>query len=117
MFQLRQASFLPRTSFKIIGSISLSIAQVVGYLPGQSAAKYPSPSFAQAPARQSKLPVTQNEPAPTVIESGRTYHGSLNDERSHTYLIGLTAGEFLHLEVDQQGIDLAIKVIGTEGET
>ena len=50
------------------------------------------------------------------IEPGKTIERELAGGESHTYRITLEAGQFLHAEIEQRGIDVIVTLAGPGGE-
>jgi erythromycin esterase len=59
-----------------------------------------------------------SEPDRTIalLEPGKPVERALDGGESHGYLVPLKAGHFLHLVVDQRGIDLVVKLVGPDGK-
>lgn len=47
---------------------------------------------------------------------GKTIKDKLKGGEAHSYNIALTAGQYLHLVVEQKGIDVAVTVFGSDGK-
>src|ERR1700738_5132483 len=56
--------------------------------------------------------VAQNVPSPRPLELGKPIEMELKGGEVHSYSINLTAGQFLHLIVDQRGIDVVVTLFG-----
>jgi erythromycin esterase len=59
-----------------------------------------------------------SEPGRTLsaLEPGKPVERSLTGGESHGYLVPLKAGQFLHLVVDQRGIDVVVTLLGPDGK-
>lgn len=53
---------------------------------------------------------------PTLLQSGVPLQRELKAGQTHTYTIDLTSGQFLHVTVEQQGIDVVITLSGPGGK-
>jgi CHAT domain-containing protein/Tfp pilus assembly protein PilF len=51
-----------------------------------------------------------------VLEQGNPIERELTKGESHTYQITLAKGEYLSVRVEQRGIDVAVKVLSSDGE-
>ena len=51
-----------------------------------------------------------------VLEPGRPIHQKLSGRDRHAYRMRLGAGEFLHVAVEQQGVDLVVAVSASSGQ-
>jgi hypothetical protein len=71
-------------------------------------------SFAHA-VLSGQEPATQNKSA-SVLEQGRAIERPIAGGDAHDYKVSLKAGQFLHLVVDQRGIDVVVRVIGPDGK-
>jgi CHAT domain-containing protein/Tfp pilus assembly protein PilF len=49
--------------------------------------------------------------------AGQSFTGSLAGGQTHSYSVNLVTGQFLQIVVEQQGIDLIVKIIRAGGET
>jgi len=59
---------------------------------------------------------TQVVPELKTLIAGQTIEREIAGGESHAYQITLTAGQFLHAQVEQQGIDLAIDLFDPGGQ-
>lgn len=60
--------------------------------------------------------VAQQESAPRRLESGPPLTRTLAGGEQHRYEIALTAGQYLHVVVEQRGIDLVLTWVGPDGK-
>jgi tetratricopeptide (TPR) repeat protein len=51
-----------------------------------------------------------------LLEPGKAIKRELSGAGSHTYQIRLSAGQFLKVVIEQQGIDVVVQLLGTGGE-
>jgi CHAT domain-containing protein/tetratricopeptide (TPR) repeat protein len=72
-------------------------------LPAHSGAGIPSP------------PPSQAESLPEQLKSGESVQGTIASGQSHVYAIDLAAGQYLHLEVEMERIDLTVRLLSPEG--
>ncbi|HZS03968.1 MAG TPA: CHAT domain-containing protein [Blastocatellia bacterium] len=71
-----------------------------------------SPLFALPTAAGARLP---QEPLPT-LEMGKPVERKLAGGETHIFRVALTAGQYLHVVADQRGIDITLRIIGTDGQ-
>jgi CHAT domain-containing protein/tetratricopeptide (TPR) repeat protein len=69
----------------------------------------PPPTNAQTSPPPSQQPVTE-------IRPGITIERELRGGQTHTYRVGLRAGDYLYAVADQQGIDLAVVLFDPDGK-
>ncbi len=65
------------------------------------------------PARSLQQPTTP--PAPTELLPGTTLEQNLTGAEAHTYTVTLDQDDFLHLVVEQQGVDVTLRLLGPDG--
>src|SRR5215471_19679678 len=70
-------------------------------------------AFAQAPESPSRA---QDEKDASPLEVGKPIERELSGGQAHYYRITVEAGQYLHLIVDQRGIDVAVALYGPEGK-
>jgi CHAT domain-containing protein/tetratricopeptide (TPR) repeat protein len=58
----------------------------------------------------------QNEKAAPALELGKPIERELAGDQSHSYSIAVTAGQYLHVVVDQRGIDVVVTLFGPDGK-
>jgi CHAT domain-containing protein/Tfp pilus assembly protein PilF len=59
---------------------------------------------------------TQSDPSgPSLSLSDRTRRRELSNGETHSYYIALSAGEYLHIVVEQQGIDALVTLLAPDG--
>ena len=56
-------------------------------------------------------PAAQNKSA-SVLESGMAIEAAIAGGDAHDYKVSLKTGQFLHLVVDQRGVDVVVRLIG-----
>src|SRR5271154_1078574 len=76
--------------------------------PAHSGAVHPSP----AQSHSESLP---NQLKPDQLKSGESVQGAIAPGQSHVYAIDLAAGQYLHLEVEMERIDLILRLLSPEG--
>jgi CHAT domain-containing protein/Tfp pilus assembly protein PilF len=59
---------------------------------------------------------TQDDKESRILELGKPIERELAGEQTHSYQLTLVAGQFLHLVVDQRGIDVVVIVYGPDGK-
>src|SRR5262249_29485725 len=62
----------------------------------------------QEPSGPSRTAVT--------LETGKAIERAMAGGEAHDYKVPLKAGQFLHLVVDQRGIDVVVRVLGPDGK-
>ncbi len=65
------------------------------------------------PAQALQQPAIQ--PAPTELLPGTTLEQNLSGAEGHTYTVTLNQDDFLHLVVEQQGVDVKLKLFAPDG--
>ncbi|MBK9315802.1 MAG: CHAT domain-containing protein [Acidobacteria bacterium] len=95
MFQSVHTGSLHRTHLGIIGAFGLLTAYA---LQAQSSAE-------------------SGDPTQKLLVAGQTFTRSLVGGKTHTYSVDLVTGQFLHIVVEQRGIDLIVKIVGMNGGT
>src|SRR5690242_1868579 len=50
-----------------------------------------------------------------TLEPGKPIERELDGGQSHSYRILLTAGQYVHIVVDQRGIDVVVTLVGPDG--
>ncbi len=73
----------------------------------------PLPAYSGA-AIQSPTP-SHSESLPEHLKSGESSQGTIAPGQSHVYAIDLAAGQYLHLEVEMERIDLTVRLLSPEG--
>jgi CHAT domain-containing protein/tetratricopeptide (TPR) repeat protein len=68
-----------------------------------------------APAAQA-APIAQTQSAP-FLDLGKPIERELRGGESHSYRIRLEAGQYLHVVVEQKGIDVVVSLDGPDGKT
>jgi CHAT domain-containing protein/Tfp pilus assembly protein PilF len=58
---------------------------------------------------------SQSEPLPEQLKAGESVQGTIAPGQSHVYAIDLAAGQYLHLEVELERIDLTVRLLSPEG--
>ncbi len=65
------------------------------------------------PAQALQQPAVQ--PAPTELLPGTTLEQNITGAEAHTYTVTLDQYDFLHLVVEQQGVDVTLRLLGPDG--
>jgi CHAT domain-containing protein/Tfp pilus assembly protein PilF len=73
-------------------------------LPAHSGARYPSPAPYQSQAE-----------LPEQLKGGDSTQGTIAPGKSHVYAIDLATSQYLHLEVEQERIDITVRLLSPEG--
>lgn len=58
---------------------------------------------------------TQEDKKTRTLEPGKPIEGELAGGEAHSYELNLTAGQYLHLVVDQRGVDVTVVFLGPDG--
>ncbi|MBO0799221.1 MAG: tetratricopeptide repeat protein, partial [Blastocatellia bacterium] len=58
----------------------------------------------------------QEEQQPRQLEQGKSEERELAGTQSHSYLIALDAGQYMKVNVEQRGIDVALQLLGPDGK-
>src|SRR5215468_3226107 len=95
MFQCRSSFFAFKRVTYLIPTISFSLVLSVVSV------------FAQT------IPVST---VPTKLEVGTPIERSLAGGQTETFRVELAANQFMHIDVEQQGVDVVIHVIGPDGK-
>src|SRR5712692_11113895 len=61
------------------------------------------------------LPATAQAQTPQTLELSKPIERELQAGQAHSYLIELAAKDFLHVIVDQRGVDVVVAVFGPDG--
>src|SRR5215510_11671191 len=108
--------FTPRSLTKLLASCLLFSSLVIalskntsGYILGE-----PAQQPAQEPLGAGAKADNENEAR--LLEPGMAIKRELSGTGSHTYQIRLSAGQFLKVIIEQQGIDVVARLVGPEGE-
>jgi CHAT domain-containing protein/tetratricopeptide (TPR) repeat protein len=59
---------------------------------------------------------SQSESLPDHLKSGDSAEGTIAPGQSHIYAIDLVAGQYLHLELEQDRVDFTIRLLSPEGK-
>lgn len=68
------------------------------------------------PNRTSARTQQQNENSPVKLEPGRPVNREIAGGQTHTYLIDAYADQYLHVVVEQRGINVVLELLGPEGK-
>jgi CHAT domain-containing protein/tetratricopeptide (TPR) repeat protein len=60
--------------------------------------------------------IAQEDQQARQLELGKPIERELAGGQSHSFLVSLTAGQFLHMVVEQRGIDLGVQLEGPDGK-
>jgi CHAT domain-containing protein/Tfp pilus assembly protein PilF len=71
---------------------------------------------AAAPQEQTQSTTPQEDSKPVVLEPGKPLERQLKGGEKHTYEIRAEAAQFLHAEVEQLGIDVALTLYAPNGK-
>jgi pre-peptidase len=72
-------------------------------------------------ARPAQASASERDAAPSAqedisLEPGKPVERELSGGQSHFYKINLTSGQYLHVEVEQRGIDVALALFTPDGK-
>lgn len=98
---IRRARWLGLLASLLLGACWIAIAQPEKQLARQQEAAAAKSDAAQERAR--------------VLESGQSVARELGGGEVHAYRITLAGGQFMHIVVEQQGIDVVVKVLDPNG--
>jgi CHAT domain-containing protein/Tfp pilus assembly protein PilF len=77
----------------------------------------PAHSYAGAPSPGAPSPAPpQSRSSPEQLRGGESTQGPIAPGQSHIYAIDLAAGQYLHLEVELERIDLTVRLLSPEGK-
>lgn len=60
--------------------------------------------------------VAQSDKDTRVLELGKLVDRELAGSQSHSYAVTLTSGQYLHIIVEQQGVDVVVALFGPDGK-
>src|SRR5260221_12220255 len=60
--------------------------------------------------------IAQIEKVAPALELGKPIERELVGDQAHSYSIALTAGQYLHVVVDQKGVDVVVTVFAPDGK-
>jgi len=75
----------------------------------------PAP-FAQGQERADSIKAAQGAKDIRTLEPGKPIERELSGGEAHVYQITLTAGQYLHLVVEQRGIDVVVRLLGPDNK-
>jgi CHAT domain-containing protein/tetratricopeptide (TPR) repeat protein len=58
----------------------------------------------------------QTDADPPMLEFGHPVERTLSGGQVHSYLVAITAGQFVYVSVEQKGIDVVVKLIAPDGQ-
>jgi tetratricopeptide (TPR) repeat protein len=58
----------------------------------------------------------QSDPLPDHLNGGESLQGTIAPGQSHVYAIDLAAGQYLHMELEEERADLTIRLVSAEGK-
>lgn len=80
----------------------------------QAQTRFGSSTLRQVNAQSSPVQGVRTE---HVLEPGKPVERELAGGASHSYRVALTSGQYLHLSVEQRGVDVALTLRGPDGAT
>jgi tetratricopeptide (TPR) repeat protein len=109
--QFRPQSLAKFLAFSLtFGSLSAALSEItLGRTLGR-----PAQQSTQAPSGSGSK--ADDEKEARLLEPGKAIKRELSGAGSHTYQIKLSAGQFLKVIVEQQGIDVVVQVSGPDGK-
>jgi CHAT domain-containing protein/tetratricopeptide (TPR) repeat protein len=75
-----------------------------------------APSQSQATPQVATQPIATDQAQVRELQSGQSIERELAGGEVHAYRMTLATGQFLHLIVEQRGIDVAVTVFGPDGK-
>src|SRR5262249_54939753 len=110
---MKPQAFLPAQGFRRVGWVCLYClfacllyAEVTS---GQSA-----PSSQSKPAGNVASATAQEKPSPLI--PGNSVQREVARGQEQSYLIAMTTGQFLHVVVEQQSVDVTVAIAGSDGK-
>jgi len=73
-------------------------------------------TLAAPPQEQTQSPAPKEDAHPVTLEPGKPLERELKGGEKHTYEIRAASGQFLHAEVEQLGIDVALTLYAPDGK-
>jgi CHAT domain-containing protein/Tfp pilus assembly protein PilF len=109
-------NFLPRptVTLKSIGSTGFGIALMLLYGSG-AMSKVNSPGLHRRAALATSSVQVQEERNIQMLALGVPVEREMAGEDTHVYLIQVNSGEYLHVVVDQRGIDVLVRLVSPDG--
>src|ERR1700730_7047515 len=89
----------------------MTVSLLIGYV-GWTIISSGCPGSAQTKAPKS----AQQESTAGVLEAGKPIERQIVGGQSHTYMITAAAGQYLHVVVDQRGIDVVVTLFNSDGK-
>ena len=83
---------------------------------GLSASPYLWPGAAPVQASDSERSAAQSPQESNSLELGKPIQREISGGQTHSYKITMTAGQFLHIVVKQQGVDVAVSMFTPDGK-
>ena len=91
--------------------LALSLLLVSGTV-AQAQTRFVSSTAQQGTALSSAMQGVQEE---RTLEPGQPIERELRGGASHTYRVALTSGQYLHVSVEQRGVDVVVALRGPDG--
>src|SRR5271163_3863329 len=110
--RLRARQLLAKLLSKRTLPASLALPFAITFLFHPNAAT----TLAATPQEKTQSPTSQAEPKPVTLEPGKPLERELKGGEKHTYEIHANSGQFLHAEVEQLGIDVALTLFAPDGK-
>ncbi len=106
----------PRSRFKLLYPVArgMSVLLIAG-LPLIVLAQRESQSAAKSPVEIKTANHDSRQVAADLLEPGKYIERKLEGGKSHFYEVRMTGTQFLHVVVDQRGIDVAVALRGPDG--
>src|SRR5262245_25051852 len=108
--------FTPRSLAKLLAFCILFSALTVAFSENALGRTLGQPAQQPAQAAHDAGPEADDEKEARLLEPGKAIKRELAGAGSHTYQIRLSAGQFLKVIVEQQGIDVVARLSGPDGE-
>ena len=98
-----------RRALSLFFDVPIALALLFG--PGAT-----TTTFAATPQEQAQARAVLDDPKPVLLEPGKPLERELKGGEKQTYEVRAEAGLFLHAEVEQLGIDVALTLYAPDGE-
>jgi CHAT domain-containing protein len=95
-------------------ALSLSAVSSAGLQPNTSAGPVPSQAAQTSQASRSPLSKLYTRDNPREIEPNTPIEADLAGGETHSYRISLTSGQYLHVIVNQRGVDAVVTIFGPD---
>ncbi len=113
-----QSSILPKPVSATILPAVMKLGVIINLLigVGLSASPYLWPEAAPVQASAIERSAAQSAQESNSLEPGKPIQRELSGGQSHSYKITMISGQYLHVVVDQRGIDVAVALFTPDGK-